>query len=57
VKEMLLNCTKVQFDDAIAILQQLWADGYAPTDIIATIFKVLKTMDLPEYLKLEWMKV
>ncbi len=31
--------------------------GYAGVDIVSTVFRVCKTHDMPEYLKLEYIKV
>ena len=43
-------------DLALNHLYQLWKCGYSPVDIITTIFKVVKGMDMPEFLKLEYLK-
>ena len=39
------------------IIEQLWALGYSPEDIIGNIFRVCKTFQMAEYLKLEYIKV
>ena len=39
------------------IIEQLWALGYSPEDIIGNIFRVCKTFQMAEYLKLEFIKV
>lgn len=39
------------------ILAHLWRLGYAPEDVIGNIFRVCKTYQMPEYLKLEFIKV
>jgi len=54
---MLTSCAKADFSEASSDLQSLWEDGYAAIDIISTMFRVLKTLDMQEYLKLEFMKV
>ncbi|MGH0179100.1 UNVERIFIED_CONTAM: hypothetical protein FKN15_000755 [Acipenser sinensis] len=38
------------------ILAHLWKLGYSPEDIIGNIFRVCKTFQMPEYLKLEFIK-
>lgn len=38
-------------------LAELWAMGYAPVDIITVIFRVVKNYEMPEYIKLEFIKV
>uniref|UniRef100_A0A6S8AXJ3 Replication factor C C-terminal domain-containing protein n=1 Tax=Aureoumbra lagunensis TaxID=44058 RepID=A0A6S8AXJ3_9STRA len=43
-------------DTALATLQNLYQRGYAPVDLCATIFKVAKTLDIPEPLKLDTLK-
>lgn len=39
------------------ILAHLWRLGYSPEDVIGNIFRVCKTYQMPEYLKLEFIKV
>lgn len=39
------------------ILAHLWRLGYSPEDIIGNIFRVCKTFQMAEYLKLEFIKV
>lgn len=39
------------------ILAHLWRLGYSPEDVIGNIFRVCKTFQMPEYLKLEFIKV
>lgn len=34
----------------------LWSSGYAATDIITTLFRVSRSSDLPEQLKLEYIR-
>uniref|UniRef100_A0A8C7T503 Replication factor C (activator 1) 2 n=1 Tax=Oncorhynchus mykiss TaxID=8022 RepID=A0A8C7T503_ONCMY len=43
-------------DEAYKIIEQLWALGYSPEDIIGNIFRVCKTFQMSEYLKLEFIK-
>lgn len=56
VKNMVNNVLKGNFDDACGGLKQLYDLGYSPTDIITTLFRVIKNYDMAEYLKLEFMK-
>ncbi|MGH0140872.1 UNVERIFIED_CONTAM: hypothetical protein FKN15_072036 [Acipenser sinensis] len=42
--------------DMRQILAHLWKLGYSPEDIIGNIFRVCKTFQMPEYLKLEFIK-
>ncbi len=35
----------------------LWMDGYSATDIVGTLFRVAKSLELPQHAKLEIIKV
>lgn len=54
---MIRNVLEGKFDESCAGLKQLYDLGYSPTDIITTLFRVIKNYDMAEYLKLEFMKV
>ncbi|XP_031559481.1 replication factor C subunit 2-like [Actinia tenebrosa] len=56
IKEMLKSCSNGDIDEAYKTLSHLWNMGYSPQDIIANIFRVCKTMQLAEYVKLEFIK-
>uniref|UniRef100_A0A4W5QL46 Replication factor C subunit 2 n=1 Tax=Hucho hucho TaxID=62062 RepID=A0A4W5QL46_9TELE len=56
VKSMLEHCVNSNIDEAYKIIEQLWALGYSPEDIIGNIFRVCKTFQMSEYLKLEFIK-
>ncbi|KAM9370698.1 replication factor C subunit 2 isoform 2-T2 [Phaethornis superciliosus] len=56
VKEMIQHCINANIDEAYKILAHLWRLGYAPEDVIGNIFRVCKTFQMPEYLKLEFIK-
>ncbi|KAG7483828.1 hypothetical protein MATL_G00042500 [Megalops atlanticus] len=56
VKSMLEHCVNANIDEAYKIIEQLWLLGYSPEDIIGNIFRVCKTFQMPEYLKLEFIK-
>ena len=57
IKEMLNHCISTDIDSAYLILKSLWDKGYSPHDIITNIFRVCKTQQMAEYLKLEFIKV
>lgn len=42
--------------DASDVVIDLWSKGYAATDIIQTLFRVTKTMDMPEQKKLDFIR-
>ncbi|CAN9515602.1 unnamed protein product [Ophioblennius macclurei] len=56
VKSMLGHCVSGNIDEAYSVVEQLWALGYSPEDIIGNIFRVCKTYNMAEYLKLEFIK-
>ncbi|KAL7398550.1 hypothetical protein ABVT39_011403 [Epinephelus coioides] len=56
VKSMLGHCVNGDIDEAYKVVEQLWALGYSPEDIIGNIFRVCKTFQMAEYLKLEFIK-
>ncbi|CAI8042985.1 Replication factor C subunit 2 [Geodia barretti] len=56
IKEMLNHCISTDIDSAYLILKSLWDKGYSPHDIITNIFRVCKTQQMAEYLKLEFIK-
>uniref|UniRef100_A0A4W6D904 Replication factor C (activator 1) 2 n=1 Tax=Lates calcarifer TaxID=8187 RepID=A0A4W6D904_LATCA len=56
VKSMLGHCVAGNIDEAYKVVEQLWALGYSPEDIIGNIFRVSKTYQMAEYLKLEFIK-
>lgn len=57
IKEMLGHCTETRLDEAYQILKSLWDKGYSSHDIITNIFRVCKNHQMPEFLKLEYIKV
>ena len=57
IKEMIGHCVQGKIDEAYRILKSLWDKGYSPHDIITNIFRVCKNHQMPEYLKLEFIKV
>jgi replication factor C subunit 2/4 len=58
VQNLLRRCNKGNVEDALESLRELWGKGYSAVDIIGTMFRVVKTMDvLSEYMKLEFIKV
>ena len=53
---MINKCVDGRLEDAYAPLMKLHNAGYAAADIITSIFRVCKSMDLPEYIKLEYIR-
>ncbi|CAH1402459.1 unnamed protein product [Nezara viridula] len=56
VKEMLQHCVSSDIEKAYKILAHLWKLGYAAEDLIGNIFRVTKSLDIQEPLKLEFIK-
>jgi len=56
IKDMLSHCNKGSLDEAYQIMHQLWKLGYSAEDIITNVFRVVKTMQLAEFVKLEFIK-
>merc|ERR1712038_1419121 len=56
IKDMLTHCSQSKLDDAYKIMLQLWKMGYSPEDIITNVFRVCKTLELAEFIKLEFIK-
>ena len=53
---MLTHCSQSNLDDAYKIMLQLWKMGYSAEDIITNVFRVCKTIELAEYIKLAFIK-
>jgi replication factor C subunit 2/4 len=57
VGEIIDACKKGDTSSAVRRMQSLYQSGYSASDIIGTIFKVVKAnLDLPEALKLEYLR-
>merc|ERR1711997_341595 len=56
VKDMLNHCANSDIEQSYKIMAHLWKLGYSSEDIVTSIFRVCKTHNLPEYLKLEFIK-
>ena len=57
IKQMIGYCVEGKIDEAYQVLKSLWDKGYSPQDIITNVFRVCKNHQMPEYLKLEFIKV
>ncbi|XP_022096198.1 replication factor C subunit 2-like [Acanthaster planci] len=56
IKDMFARCIEGDVDKAYEVMEHMWDMGYAPEDIISNMFRVCKTYDMAEYLKLEFIK-
>lgn len=57
VQEIIKSCTEANVENALNHLEAIWALGFSSADIVATVFKIVKAYDMPEMLKLEYIKV
>lgn len=56
VRKILDSCISGDTSKAVVEVKVLWETGYSCSDIIGTLFKVAKMYDMPEALKLEYLK-
>mmetsp|Transcript_15744 Transcript_15744/g.34111 ORF Transcript_15744/g.34111 Transcript_15744/m.34111 type:complete len:344 (-) Transcript_15744:438-1469(-) len=49
-------CSLGQLEEAYEALKGIWDLGYSSSDIITTFFRVAKNYNMPEYLKLQFIK-
>eukprot|EP00938_MAST-03A_sp_MAST-3A-sp1_P001484 g1484.t1 len=56
IKKTVDKCLAGELDDAVALIHGLFKNGYASSDIINTLFKVVKNHEMAEPLKLKFIK-
>lgn len=56
VVNIIRHTTGGNIDEAYSGLKHLYDLGYSASDIITTLFRVVKNYDMPEYLKLEYIR-
>merc|ERR1719471_1125023 len=56
IKDMLDHCVKADIDESFKLLNHLWKLGYSSEDIITSVFRVCKTHNMAEFIKLEFIK-
>merc|ERR1719482_1918635 len=56
IKLALEACMKQDWEKAFGPVHEIVKQGYSTTDIISTFNRVTKNMDVPENIKLEWLK-
>ena len=54
---MISHCLSAEMDPAYGIMKNLCDLGYSATDIITTLFRVVRNYKMQEFLKLEFIKV
>jgi len=55
-QEIIQSCIRSDINTAVTQLMQLWGQGFSAIDIISTLFRVTKTFDMSESLKLDFVK-
>lgn len=56
IQRCLRAALEKDWNAAFAPVHEIWKQGYSSTDIISTFARVTKQMDVPEHIKLEWLK-
>lgn len=56
VKEMIQLCIEGNIDGSYDKMKTLWDMGYAPIDIIGTVFRIVKSFEMAEQIKLDFIK-
>ena len=57
VKRVIGSCLTGDVDGACATVAGLFRDGYSAHDVIGTVFRVTRTYEMPEPMKLAYLKV
>lgn len=56
-QDIIAKCIDADVEKAGDLMAHLFHQGFSGTDIVSTLFKVVKNYDMPEFLKLEFIKV
>ncbi|KAJ3279516.1 replication factor C subunit 4 [Borealophlyctis nickersoniae] len=56
IREIIQSCLEGHIDTAVGKMATLWHQGFAALDIVQTVFRVVKVYDMPEFVKLEYVK-
>lgn len=56
VRKSLQSALEGKTREAVDIVMELWGKGYAATDIIQTLFKVTRQLEMPEVKKLDFIR-
>ena len=56
MKQCIEKAREGKFNESLDVVMGLWKSGYAATDIIQTLFRVTKSADMPEHIKLEFIR-
>mmetsp|Transcript_5311 Transcript_5311/g.13880 ORF Transcript_5311/g.13880 Transcript_5311/m.13880 type:complete len:358 (-) Transcript_5311:117-1190(-) len=56
IKAVIKACIDAKVDAGVKTLESIWDMGYSASDIVTTLFRVCRNYDMPEFLKLEFIK-
>ncbi|PRP74629.1 replication factor C subunit 2 isoform 1 [Planoprotostelium fungivorum] len=56
LKSLIDHCANAKFNEAHDLLEVLWQEGYSSSDIISTLFKVVKNQEMAETTKLYFIR-
>ncbi|KAJ3154608.1 replication factor C subunit 4 [Geranomyces variabilis] len=56
IHDIITACLKTNVDEALDKIRALWQQGFSSLDIIGTLFRVVKSFEMPEFTKLEYIK-
>lgn len=57
IENIIANCIKGNLKEADKCLSHLYKLGYCTEDVISSMFRVVKNYKMPEYIKLEYLKL
>lgn len=56
IQKIIDNCLKGNLDEAEKAVENLYSLGYCTEDIVSSLFRIVKNLKIPEYVKLEYLK-
>ncbi|QDZ18055.1 subunit 2 of DNA replication factor C complex [Chloropicon primus] len=56
VKEIINSCVDADIDKAVETMETLWDTGFSANDLVTTLFRVCRSHDMQEFLKLEFIR-
>ena len=56
IKKALQACVEADHEQASSIIEEMWHNGYCGLDIVGTLFRLMKVHEMPEELKLEFIR-
>ena len=56
VQQLIKSCVEAHPDRALHVLSSIYTQGFSSVDIVTTLFRVVKSYEMAEMLKLEYIK-